>query len=328
MTDDIASQLIERLQETERKPVRQIKQIVEICGAEFALFMAENAETIFNNEGMTVQDGSRKRSLGGVFFYIVRGSVPPDVRRVIFPVSAKDRMKPSKYPELDWDNRHEVLQTITNIGEVDEVNISIKGKPDHIERRAHLVVVALEGVIGPEQTFPRGMPPITEEPSRFFIYISENQWEKHVAKAFTKNRKPMIHVDGACFFDGESGGIGIYARAVRVIREPKKSPDAEKPKPVRQKPPANKSSTSTIPPTPPGEDARVSEVDPEIAKKLRPLYGARRMFQKRLEDIKAQPADKQSGLKAAEMMLLRTEQQIAMLEKQAGIEPTAEKPTE
>ncbi|MEL7234723.1 MAG: hypothetical protein AAGK74_09510, partial [Chloroflexota bacterium] len=46
-------------------------------------------------------------------------------------------------------------------------------------------------------------------------------------------------------------------------------------------------------------------------------YGARKLFQKRLADIEALPEDKQSGLKAAKMMLQRTEKQIADLEAQA-----------
>ena len=326
MTEDYTAtveKIAEQLDETQDKPLFQIERIVELCGPEFAEFMVENAEIVHSGDGMTVQDGTRKRTLGGVFFYLVRGAIPHALKRQIFPYGATDKKlqqkkrHPSKFPPLTWETRKDDLADFLKEekGKAEEVNITIKGRPGKIDHRDGVIVVKLEGNIDESQTFPRGIPEPPRDMTTYYVYIGEQQWKKNGGDAFEKDDKQSqnlaLIVDGACAFDKELDGIAVFARSLKVRTE-----KAAKPKPVASKAQSGSEQSANE-----GDDGDgipdLTQFPAEVAKKLRPLYGALRMFRKRLADIEALPEDKQSGLKAAQMMLQRTEQQIAALEKTA-----------
>jgi hypothetical protein len=63
-----------KLGEVEREPLKKLKAVVKILGPEQALALCEKALDIDRGEGMLTQDGTRRRTPGGVFFYLVRGS--------------------------------------------------------------------------------------------------------------------------------------------------------------------------------------------------------------------------------------------------------------
>lgn len=325
--------IAERLEEKERKPLSQIRAVVEKCGPEFADIMADAAIEIHSTVGLKTLDGTRDRTLGGVFFYLVRGALPTDLRRAIFPYRQELRIMNSKYPPLEWDKRAEQLQHLIeadHVGEVKKVNIILKGRPTEIERRAGVVVMTLEQRADPEHTYPRGMPEIPEENTRFYVFVGEGQFNKQKGGTLQKNKTAEVTVEGACAFDRQLQGIAVFARSFKVsIPNPAKKKDkgakeavAEGGENGKGSKPAAAAPAEAVEAAPPKEEEprpedKLADYPEAIAKKLRPLYGARRMFQKRLADIEAMPEDKQSGLQAARMMLERTEKQIAELEAQA-----------
>ncbi|MBN1563418.1 MAG: hypothetical protein JXA10_06250 [Anaerolineae bacterium] len=76
--------VIETLEETDDVPLRQIEAMVRLCGTFFVEALVEEALAIDEREGLMTSDGERRRSKGGVFFYLARYRISPDVRRVIF----------------------------------------------------------------------------------------------------------------------------------------------------------------------------------------------------------------------------------------------------
>lgn len=84
-----ADQLAELLGEEEKVPVRQINTMIQLCGSSFAQAIAEEAKQVHAGEGMTVADGSRQRTLGGVFFYLARPRVSPAVHHIVFQRKGK-----------------------------------------------------------------------------------------------------------------------------------------------------------------------------------------------------------------------------------------------
>src|ERR687893_2027350 len=91
ITDEIREVVYEiarRLRETERAPINTIARIVRRLGREATLGWVEQAETIEANGGMTLPDGKR-RTLGGVFFKLVKDSIPKEDRYRIFPLQQR-----------------------------------------------------------------------------------------------------------------------------------------------------------------------------------------------------------------------------------------------
>jgi hypothetical protein len=68
----VAQEIARQLNETQPPVIGKIKAIVKMCGAEKARAWTAEALQIEANGGLMVEDGSRRRTVGGVFFYLVK----------------------------------------------------------------------------------------------------------------------------------------------------------------------------------------------------------------------------------------------------------------
>ncbi|PJF20988.1 MAG: hypothetical protein CUN56_13385 [Phototrophicales bacterium] len=80
---ETAEAVVKELGEEWRKPVRRIHSMVLLCGHSFVLHLLKEAHEIYEGEGMMTQDGSRKRSLGGVFFTLANHRMSPELYYLI-----------------------------------------------------------------------------------------------------------------------------------------------------------------------------------------------------------------------------------------------------
>ncbi|MBE2196964.1 MAG: hypothetical protein IAE79_00030, partial [Anaerolinea sp.] len=90
---DIAAQL----QETYPPAAMQIRRIVEQIGVAAAYDFLRQTLAIEAQGGMLTADKQRRRTPGGVYFYLIRGQVTPDVRRKLWPRpwSKRDKERPT-----------------------------------------------------------------------------------------------------------------------------------------------------------------------------------------------------------------------------------------
>ena len=80
----VCKQVAKALGEKEWGPVFSIADIVRTCGPRFVLVMLEKALTVEAARGLMLPDGSRRRTPGGVFFYLVRQYASPPVSKMVF----------------------------------------------------------------------------------------------------------------------------------------------------------------------------------------------------------------------------------------------------
>lgn len=77
-------EIVEALEESEKVPLRQIETMVRFGGAQFVQGILEEALEIDASDGLMTSDGARRRTKGGVFFYLARYRMSPEMRRIIF----------------------------------------------------------------------------------------------------------------------------------------------------------------------------------------------------------------------------------------------------
>lgn len=82
------------LKESDERPRSQISSILEALGPERTSALVTETEKIENEGGMPVPDGSRRRTPGGVFFYLARRALAPADRARIFPNNTKPAGQP------------------------------------------------------------------------------------------------------------------------------------------------------------------------------------------------------------------------------------------
>ena len=96
-TRQIAGQIAQQLKEHSTAQ-RRIERVVCYGGIEFTQAIVDAALAIEMQDGMMTVDGSRRRTLGGVFFYLVRGRVSDEVRREIYSFRKKKKATTDQQP--------------------------------------------------------------------------------------------------------------------------------------------------------------------------------------------------------------------------------------
>lgn len=85
-----AAAIADRLGETEEKPRRMIEAIVRLCGVSFAEAILRETEEVEARGGMQAIAEERRRTKGGVFFYLARHRMSRANRSIVY--NRKGRM--------------------------------------------------------------------------------------------------------------------------------------------------------------------------------------------------------------------------------------------
>jgi hypothetical protein len=338
----MANEVADELGETDNKPRKQLANIIYRCGVEFVQDVLKETKEVEANGGLLIADGSRRRTTGGVFFYLARERMPEELRRqLFFPwllAAEQQSAREAQYPAYHWDERLPVLEEIfaqTDRGEVSEVKINLAGRPGHIERRENLVITLMEYEISENLSLPKGLPPLPGDKITYLVYISGNQWER-VAETLEKSPKDELIIEGLCTYDPEAQNMAVYATFVTTRKLQRKEKHTKNVSEKASKggkkqaaragagDPPRKAQWSapqeTAPPPPPID--LPANIPPQVARKLTELHTAAASFRQKIAILESKPAGQQFGLEMTQKLLKNTERQIEALQKQYSGEST------
>ena len=223
-TIEAARELARLLGERKYGVISQIRRIIQLCGIEFAREVYAATAEIEANGGIMLPDNSRRRSRGGVFFQLVYDKLDESQRKQVFRRGAKPRLA-----LLAWKKRIALIESLqTGQGQVKSITVSLKGRPEQIEKRAEFVVITLSDV-STIDNLPRGMPLPPSEPIVVTVYVTLEQW--HKVEASLANSSEVLLIEGICAFNSESQGITVFATSVQIeVLKTKPQKIAVKPK--------------------------------------------------------------------------------------------------
>ncbi|NTU84978.1 MAG: cold shock domain-containing protein [Chloroflexales bacterium] len=220
---DVAAQIAQALGETAPPALAQIRRIVRTIGPEAAQATVDEALQVEVAGGMLVPDGSRRRTLGGVFFALVRDRLPPEQREIVFPPRVQWRKPRStreptaeapisapQPPPMTWDDRPALIAALRQeSGKATTVKMTIIGRPRRVEEQPQFTLLTLD-YSGPLPALPKGIPaPATVPTTTYAVYIGKKQW-KQVAEAL-QNEEDVLIVEGTPVADAETGTISVFA---------------------------------------------------------------------------------------------------------------------
>ncbi len=214
--NNVVKTIAEQLGEHEVEPLRQLHTLVKYLGTEQALAFLKEALDIEEQGGLMVTDGSRRRTLGGVFFYLVRTKGSTPVRRLFFKgrtVRAAQGASPaSAAPTLfTWADRVAALDAIgTEKGIASTVKITVIGRPGKIVDRGTCIVTSMRVKTVP--SLPKGLPTPPSIPTNYVVYIASRQWRK-VAEAI-RDPEDVLIVEGFPQLDPDTSSIAVFASNV------------------------------------------------------------------------------------------------------------------
>ena len=165
---------------------------------------------------MTVK-GNRRRSLGGVFFKLVKEHTTTKERRAIFPHlnkafqrTRKRKGKPPAPPTAEAVQQA-IIEIIKEPGEALMAKMTLIGRPGRVLEKGSLVLTSMEGSKAP--SLPKGLPDLPQERTTYIIYIALKQWRK--VREAIKNPEDRLIVEGYPVFDpriGSKGTMTLYAQ--------------------------------------------------------------------------------------------------------------------
>lgn len=97
----VYEKIVKALEEEEEVPLRQLQAIVMLCGTNFAEAILKETEEIEAGEGILTSDGERRRTKGGVFFYLARFRMPQALRAIVYNRKGKLRTEEPEDSEAE-----------------------------------------------------------------------------------------------------------------------------------------------------------------------------------------------------------------------------------
>lgn len=322
----VAQEIADRLGETKPGPRKIVASIIEVRGVEFATDVLRETLEVEENGGLMTQKGDRRRTVGGVYFFIAKGRMTFEQRQAAFP-GIKDRYKkPPKKAPLDWSERFDILSHINKTGELEDVRVKLIGLPGEIQRKDDVVITKMIHT-GGGSSIPAGLPSMPEDPTLYTVYMALTQW-KRVEKSLKEPDK-LLEIEGMCALDPELNAIAVFATQLN-IRKKKQEDQAPAAKTEQASSKSNEGETKSPPPmtktkqaakakvvAPPPVDVVIPDGAPaDVEQKLRELYSAAQQYREKIADLESKPESQRFGLSMTQKLLANVERQIEGLIKQ------------
>jgi hypothetical protein len=216
--------IAKQLGETEAGPRQQVARVVKHLGPEQALAFLHEALAIEESGGLMLPDGSRRRTPGGVFFYLVRTKGPPAIQglwgrkpkppkpegqQAVSPQLATPAAEPpSPLQAMTWEDRLAVLQEIgAEKGSASTMKITLIGRPGKLVEKGSCVVTVMQASKAP--ALPKGLPAPLTTTTNYVVYIATKQW-KNVA-GVVNDPEDVLIIEGFPQLDAQTKSIAVFA---------------------------------------------------------------------------------------------------------------------
>jgi hypothetical protein len=238
---EAAAVIAAQLGETDPNPCQTIERSVRVLGIETALTYLKRSLEIEEQGGIMLPDGSRRRTPGGVYFFLLRKEVEPKQRARIFagqaqspPTTAASGASITSQPliptKMIWAERGSLLdETLAETGVTRTVKMTLIGRPGKIVERGQCITFTMQQS-EKIPALPAGLPlpsAQTVAATRYNVYIALKQWKK-VAAAIADPEDVLI-VEGFPMLDKERGTIAVFASNVTTKVTQMQRKEAQKP---------------------------------------------------------------------------------------------------
>jgi len=227
----LAGEIAAQLGETAPEPAGLIARALRLLGEERVRATVARALEVEAAGGMMVPDGSRRRTPGGVFFYLLRTDVGQKEWYRIFrpqttghaPQGAHTSQGAHGAPDaltngqataaaatpFDWATFSvAAMEAMSERGEATTVKLTVIGKPGTVVERGDVALVALRSEKAP--SLPKGVPAPESPQTDYMALVGMKQWRK-VAEALAANPDDKVVIEGYPTVRPDFVGITVHA---------------------------------------------------------------------------------------------------------------------
>ena len=214
---DQASDIAEQLGETSPTAIYQIIRIIAILGIDRVNEFLQETLELEKNGGLLVKDGSRRRTPGGTFLYLVKTKGGRAVHSVFWMPTGKPQPKKQAPPAAPQVTP---LPPAQNRAPIDKskkkkettVKLTLVGRPaSKILDKSTYFAFALQVKTAP--SLPKGLPTPAETTQNYVCYVASKQW-RTVAEALVDDEQDQLILEGFPQVNPENGSIKVFASNV------------------------------------------------------------------------------------------------------------------
>ena len=212
--DQLVADIAAQLGETEEEPLGTIRRIVVRLGPESALALLQEAQAIEAQGGLWLNDGSRKRTPGGVYFFLVRERTEKPDRLAIFypeyeqlfPLSAEE-LAPLLASAPEWPRATAQRTSLMLVGRPAAI------PPPDLPTQTPYVIFMLESGSEQAPALAKGLPPVGA-PTTYRVLAPTAQWLK-IAPALVRQPDMRVGVIGHATINRRRPDV-ITMRAISI----------------------------------------------------------------------------------------------------------------
>ena len=195
-----------------------IGKIVNAIGIERVNEYLQKTLTIEAESGMMTRDGERRRTPGGVFFYVVKDNLSKAEQKQIFPKMPGTQPKKKVIQAVSWEDAQKIAVAINQTpGKGATVKLTLVGRPKKVAKAGEgAVVVSLQGK--PPGALPKGLPVPPETGITWAVFIVNKQWNK-VKHTMSHNAKDSLIEEGYPLIDKNEVGIVLATNVKSKLME-------------------------------------------------------------------------------------------------------------
>jgi hypothetical protein len=205
-----ASGLADDLGETDPAVRKLLRRLVQRLGWPLCEQVLEGTREIEEGGGLWSVVEKSRRTKGGVFFALLKGSSAAARRIIYLHQARKDNETRKSAPPFTWEERVEIVrEALQHRGTAMTAKLLLMGRPEKVVERGDFVVTSLEYRGAP--SLPKGVPSPKSTRTVYTVYIAAKQWRK--VADLLKNPEDQLIVEGYCTLDPEMGNIALLAQS-------------------------------------------------------------------------------------------------------------------
>jgi hypothetical protein len=195
-----------------------VQRVVAEIGVERTRHFLAGTLAVEAEGGLLVERGTRRRTPGGVFFYLVRNGVSPAERKRLWPRQRQKGKKRSQNQQstiepLAWAEREPlVAQALKRPGRASKVKVTVIGRPQKVVDAQSCVITVFQSKELPA-SLPKGLPTPSHVPTNYAVFIALKQWQK-VAETLKANPADELIIEGHAVYEPKMQGMAVLAQSV------------------------------------------------------------------------------------------------------------------
>lgn len=218
-SDHVVETIAEQLNEPEKG---LLEQVVRLLGLERSLILLQKTLEIEAGGGMMVRDGTRRRTPGGVFFYLVRAHVPEEVSATLFPTRTPLYRRQRAQPAFLWETRGGRLDELAGApeGMIQAMEVRLVGRPERVEEKEEGTWLWMSYEIDPDH-LPNRLPPPPSGPMLCLVYLPRDAEGHGLWQQGAQGTEQELALKGTLLLEPEQGCLLLIAKraSVRMRRE-------------------------------------------------------------------------------------------------------------